>query len=89
MGQVVLIKSSPEELQTRLLSKRKIDWSADDIDLLQKRSIEIYDSFKLRAIENTNRPMADVVKEIARVIHVEDYQPINLHQKLVEITGCE
>jgi hypothetical protein len=89
MGQVVLIKSTPEELKTRLLSKRKTDWSANSIDLLQNRSIKMYSSFKLRAIENINRPIADVVKEIARVIHVENYQPINLHQKLVELSGCE
>ena len=88
IGQVVLIKSSPEELKTRLLTKRKINWAVDEIDLLQERSISIYSSFKTRAIENINRPIAEVVKEIARVIHVEDYQPINLHQKLVEVTSC-
>jgi hypothetical protein len=89
MGQVVLIKSSPEELKTRLLSKRKISWSVDDIDLLQERSIEIYNSFELRAIDNINRPITEVVKEIARVIHVENYQPTNLHQKLIEVTRYE
>jgi len=89
MGQVVLIKSSPAELKTRLLSKRKIDWSEADIELLQERSIAIYESFKLRAIDNINRPIAEVVKEIARVIHVENYQPTDLHQKLVEVTNCE
>lgn len=88
-GQVFLIYSTPGLLKTRLLSKQKTNWTEDSIELLQQRSLNLYDSFQLKKIDNVDRSMADIVKEIARFIHVECYKPIDLHEKLLEVANCE
>lgn len=89
MGQVFLIRSTPKELKTRLLSKQKITWTEDDIEILQNRSINLYKNFKLKEVDNTDRSMSEIVKEIAKLIHTEDYKPIDLHQKLLKEANCE
>ena len=89
LGHVLLVRSTPKELKNRLLSKRKTEWSEDDIALLQERALKIYDSFGLKAIDNIGRTIPEIVKEVARIIHIEDYQPTNLHLKLQEVAESE
>lgn len=87
MGQVIILKSSVEELKTRLLSKRKTGWTDKDINILQERSLDIYDGFHLKAIENINRSIAEVVREISKVIFIDNYQPTDLQEKLIEVAN--
>lgn len=87
LGHVIFLYSNSDEVKSRLLSKRKTDWDLDTIDILQDRALRIYDSFQYTNVENVGRTVDSVVKEIARIIFVDKYNPSNLHDKLVEISG--
>jgi hypothetical protein len=82
VGHIIFIKVNPSELKSRLLSKRKTEWSENEIQLLQDRTAKIFDHVGYSAVENIARPLESMVKDIARVIFVDKYQPVDLHERL-------
>lgn len=84
LGQIILIRANPVELQNRLLAKRKIDWDEGTLQTLQERALQIYSGLQVTEIENISRPLECVVKMIARKIFVDSYNPSDLHEKLCE-----
>jgi hypothetical protein len=84
-GQVLLLKSNPDEIVTRLLSKRNSSWTTKDISALHTRTLKIFNENDVTLIDNSGRNLENVVKDVARVIFTEKYEPINLHYKLDSI----
>jgi hypothetical protein len=85
LGQIILLLADPTELQSRLLSKRKLNWSKETLETLQKRTQDIYSGVSISEIENISRPINSVVKSIARTIFVDKYTPVDLHENLSNI----
>ncbi|SDA16715.1 SIR2-like domain-containing protein [Nitrosospira sp. Nsp18] len=84
-GQIVLLMASIVEVKSRLLSKRKMNWDDNTLEGLQKRTLDIYGECPTSAIDNTGRPIEHVVRAIAKKIFVEEYLPVDLHQRLLNI----
>lgn len=66
LGQIILLRAEPSELQNRLLVKRKIGWDKKTLQTLQDRALEIYGGFQFSEIENIGRPIDCIVKSIAK-----------------------
>lgn len=87
LGQIILIRADPVELQNRLLAKRKIDWDQRTLQTLQERALEIYSGLQVSEIENISRPLDSVVESTARIMLVDGYNPSDLHEKLRKTAG--
>ena len=84
-GQIVFLRSEPGELINRLLAKRKTNWDKKTLQTLQDRTLEIYDDLQINEIENIGRPIDCVVKSVAKMIFVQDYNSSDLHERLTKI----
>lgn len=87
-GQVLLLTANADEIQTRLLSKRNSKWKREDIEALHERTLKIFDINDITVIDNSNRPLDNVVRDIARVIFTESYKPTDLQSKLEKSMSC-
>ena len=84
-GQMIFLDSHTSDIQNRLLVDRKTSWDDDHIDTLKKRAHTVYGSH-ITKIDTSGRHITDVVREIARVIFVDEYKPEDLQTKLENLS---
>lgn len=84
-GQMIFLDSTTSDIQNRLMVDRKTNWDENDIETLRRRVGTVYGSH-ITKINTFGRRITDVVREIARVILVDEYKPEDLHTKLENLS---
>lgn len=84
-GQIILLHGEPTEMETRIVGRHKRSDSSVISDL-QIRLEEIYE--KPVVIETAGRPVHAVVKEVAKIVHLDrfEYRPYSLQSRLKELS---
>lgn len=80
-GQVLLLEGDPRELAIRSKCRGK-EAPADYISRLQEDTRRIYSEGGVFRLTTTGRSVFEVVKDVARVVHMDDYSPCDLHTLL-------
>jgi len=88
-GHILLLKANPSDLVGRLLSKRKTNWERKALHGLQESALNMYGELGTRQVENIDRTIPEVVSDIAKIIHIDEYEPADLNGKLMSIIGME
>lgn len=83
-GQVIMLEAEPAELEARVVGRHK-ESDASVIADLRNKLKEIYP--ETVDIETSGHSVHHVVKSVARIIHLCDYAPIDLHARLREISS--
>lgn len=87
-GEIIHMLGDAKEIWSRLITKRKeYSWPPEKIADLQERSKRLYSSLNPKIIYATQRKELDVIRDIAKVIFTDTYEPANLDEKLVEIAN--
>jgi hypothetical protein len=82
-GQVIMLDGPPDELEARVIGRQK-ESSATVIADLQHSLAEIYTGAV--KVETSGNSVHHVVKSIAKIIHLGDYKPIDLHSRLLKLS---
>jgi hypothetical protein len=85
-GQVILLDEDPQVLRTRIKPAQE-GYTLDNLKEQQGRLAEVYTVARNAMVLCTRgRTMTEVVKGIARIIHMQEYEPVvQLHNILKEI----
>lgn len=87
-GEVIHMLGNPNEIWSRLITKRKEgDWPPDKIDKLQETSMRLYSPLQPKIIYSTDRKEVDVVRDVARVIFSCTYAPADLDEQMCRIAN--
>lgn len=85
-GEIIHMKGDPEEIWTRLITKRKeTSWPITKIQELQQKSESLYSALQPHTIYATQKNETDVIRDIAKVIFSQNYEPKNIDAHLCEI----
>ncbi|WP_299587695.1 SIR2 family protein [uncultured Tateyamaria sp.] len=82
-GQVIVLRGDPAEMEARVVGRHKKSDRAV-ISELQDRIGEIYVSNKV--VETAGRSAHEVVREVAKLIHLEQYSDYDIHKRLESIS---
>jgi hypothetical protein len=80
-GHIIQLDASLEEIRIRNSLKHKY-WPDDEYEKLLRDIQEIYGKLARSVVYTTGRSSAAVAKEIARIIFIDDYRPVNLQDEL-------
>lgn len=80
-GHIIQLNASLEELRIRNSLKHKY-WPDDEIEKLIREMKEIYGALPKSVVCTTGRSATAVAKEIARIIFLDDYRPVNVEEQL-------
>ena len=83
-GHIIILTSEPAVLEERARSSGK-EYKAKKLEEMQKTLKRIYSSPKVSVVDTKNRNLENVIKDVGRIIHKEEYKEINLHLKLMNI----
>ncbi len=83
-GQIILLLDEPAVLAIRLEATDK-EYSEERLCKLQNDLKKIYNIDGVTTIDAQYMSLDEIVKDIARIIHTEDYRPIDVQNRLVEI----
>ena len=85
-GHVILLLGEPEILESRAIASGK-KYNKNKLIKMENALKGIYKSSNLSIVNTRNKSFANVIKEVAKIIHKQDYVTIDLHQRLVKIKG--
>jgi len=87
-GQIIMLHGNKDVIASRVrIRQKKSDYNAERIDEMYKK----YDKFFkvndkcVRKIETSELSIHEVVKRVARIIHLDEYNPFDLHAVLDQI----
>jgi broad-specificity NMP kinase len=80
-GHVILLLGESRELSVRLECRGK-EASVDYIKTLQEDTQRVYDHPGVTILSTTEMSIMEVVKAVARIIHLQDYEECNLQELL-------
>jgi hypothetical protein len=83
-GQVLLLVGDPKEIKIRAATKNK-ETPEKYTEGMQKALQLVYGDDGVTYVDVTNMTVRQVVKEIARIIHLGDYNECNLQKRLEDI----
>jgi hypothetical protein len=83
-GQVLLLVGDPKEIKIRAAIKNK-DTPEKYTEGMQRALQLVYGDDGVTDVDVTNMTVRQVVKEIARIIHLGDYDECNLQKRLEDI----
>lgn len=87
-GEIIHMLGDSKEIWSRLITKRKeYSWPPEKIEDLQNKSHRLYAPLAPKIIYATQRKELDVIRDIAKVIFSENYEPANLDERLSEIAN--
>ena len=81
-GQVIILKGNPETISRRIKARHKtssIEYESSDIEEMYEKFDEIFDDFDIKIIETDDLSIHEVVKKVARAIHLDRYEDNDLH----------
>lgn len=82
-GHIIELKATVEELHVRNRRKHK-DWPDHELERLLSEIAQVYGPIKRSTVSTTGRSAAAVAKEIARIIFLESYEPVNIQAELTK-----
>lgn len=82
-GQVVMLHGAPSELEARVIGRQK-ESDAVVIANLQNKLRDIYPGAV--EVETSGNSVYQVVKSVAQIIHLREYNPVDIHRKLEELS---
>jgi len=85
-GQIVLLTGEPKMLETRAKSIGK-QYRAKGLKSMQDALKKVYKNPGISIVETSGKTLEEVVKIIAKIIHVEEYKDFDLEQRLKKIKG--
>jgi hypothetical protein len=85
-GQVIMLECDIEELKRRNSLKHKY-WTDEDLQVLMDEIESVYHSVPQTRICTRGRAVAEVAREIAKVIFLDEYTPVDIEAKLREFAG--
>jgi len=85
-GHIIFLTGEPKKLETRARSIEK-QYTAKGLKVMQEALRKVYNYPGISIVETSDKTLEEVVKEIARIIHVGDYKDFNLEQRLKKIKG--
>jgi hypothetical protein len=83
-GQVLLLVGDPKEIKIRAATKNK-ETSEKYTEGMQRALQLVYGNSGVTNVDVRNMTVRQVVKEIARIIHLGDYRECNLQKRLEDI----
>jgi hypothetical protein len=83
-GQVLLLVGDPKEIKIRAATKNK-ETSEKYTEGMQRALLLVYGNSGVTNVDVRNMTVRQVVKEIARIIHLGDYCECNLQKRLEDI----
>ncbi len=81
-GTVILLTGDPDELAIRLLLTGRSDHTADSLKRMQEAMNEIYTGTGVTTVDTHSLTIPEVTKRVAEIIHLHDYKPYKLHERL-------
>jgi len=78
-GQVILLRGEPSEMEARVIGRHK-ESSAGIISDMQDKLVSIYPQYT--TVETAGASVHDVVRDICRTVHLDPYDPADLHSTL-------
>lgn len=88
-GRIIYLNAMIPELRSRLLAKQKKEWDEVVLKDLEVKTERVYAGVEKTVVDNISRPISDVVKSVARVVFVDEYEPANLQERICEIAKGE
>ncbi|MGI4745817.1 MAG: SIR2 family protein [Janthinobacterium lividum] len=82
-GHIIELKATVEELQIRNRRKHK-EWSTPALEDLLHKIDHVYGSIKRSTVCTSGRSAAAVAKEIARIIFLDSYEPVEIQAELAK-----
>ncbi|WP_157395750.1 SIR2 family protein [Pseudomonas sp. GM48] len=87
-GEIIHMLGDPKEIWSRLITKRKeYSWPVTKVEELQEKSKQLYASLNPKFIYSTQRKELDVIRDVAKIIFSQSYEPADLDAKLGEIAA--
>jgi hypothetical protein len=83
-GKVILLIGAPDELEARVVGRHKQSSSTLIADL-QKRLQRIFDGGAVAIVDTSGMSIPQVVKQLSRIVLLDDYVPFNLADRLVQL----
>jgi hypothetical protein len=85
-GRVILLVGEPEILEQRAQAGGKGEYAAGDLDDMQKTLMRLYDFRKgVSLVDTHHKSKGEIVKEIAEIVHTEEYEAADLHLRLSNV----
>ncbi|MBA7705340.1 hypothetical protein ES703_114168 [subsurface metagenome] len=83
-GHVIILWNSPEQLEIRAKRKHK-KYTKESLESMQIDLREIYNMPGVTIIDCRFISFYDIIKSVARTIHINNYAPAEIHSRLVGI----
>lgn len=77
-GVVIVLLGDPAVLSARVRATGRSKYSDEKLARMQSDILEIYQGDGIHKIDTRNRTVFEVMKEVAEIIHVDEYRPFNL-----------
>lgn len=86
-GTLLLLTGDDKELTNRLKVSKREGYTAEKLSTMTKDLLEVYDEDNVKKFDTTGMSVEQMVKGISEIIHLEDYKPMDMHQRLKDISG--
>lgn len=83
-GHVILLMGDPEELAVRILLSGRKEYTPKRLKKMQANLLEGYWGKGMTVIDTRGLSVTDVVRKISEIIHLVEYVPSVLHDKLLD-----
>ncbi|MBK8064301.1 MAG: AAA family ATPase [Betaproteobacteria bacterium] len=80
-GVVILLTWEPEVLSARVRGTGREKYSKEKLERMQRDICEVYEGNGVHVIDTKFRPILEVMKEVAEIIHRQEYKPFDLMAK--------
>jgi hypothetical protein len=80
-GHVIFLECDPPEIRQRLSFKHKY-WNTSKIRQLLDRNEEVYGNLTKSVVCTRGRQIAEVSREIAQIIFLNEYRPVSIQEQL-------
>jgi len=83
-GHIIYLWDDPEHLDIRVRRTPK-EYDKDGLEELQKKLDKVYDMSGVTKIDCRFQSFYEIMKRVCRIIHMDSYQPADIHKRLVTI----
>ena len=84
-GRVILLQGEGRELALRMVITQRKHYTAEKLKGMEAKLAKAYGSDGVISIDTHGLTPADVVRRVARIVHLDDYKPVcDLHKRLEE-----
>jgi len=84
-GKVILLIGTPDELEARVVGRHKQSPSALIADLQQRLQRIFSRTANVAVVDTSGMSIPQVVKQVSRIVLLDEYAPFNLADRLVEL----